>query len=168
MSQRKNLRQLLAMMTLAIAGTAGTAAMAAPGMMPLGGHGMSRMLDEVKASPDQRAQIEQITQSARADLQAQHEAGRSLHEQSLQLFAQPAVDAAAAEALRQQMLAQHDRASQRTMQAMLEISRVLTPEQRQLMSQKMAVQMKQRGERMPHAPGMHPQRHGQPAERKSS
>ena len=167
MSQRKNLRQLLAMMTLAIAGTAGAAAMAPPGMMPLGGHGMSRMLDDVKASPGQRAQIEQITQAARADLKAQHEAGRTLHEQSLQLFAQPAVDAAAAEALRQQMLAQHDRASQRTLQAMLEISRVLTPEQRQTMSQKMAAQMKQRGEHMQHAPGMHHQRQGQPSDRKS-
>jgi ABC-type transporter Mla maintaining outer membrane lipid asymmetry permease subunit MlaE len=32
MSQRKNLRQLLAMTTLAVAGTAGAAATAAPGM----------------------------------------------------------------------------------------------------------------------------------------
>lgn len=167
MSRRKNLRQLLAMMTLAVAGATGTAVMAAPGMMPLGGHGMSRMLDDVKASPGQRAQIEQITQSARADLKARREAGRTLHEQSLQLFAQPAVDAAAAEVLRQQMLAQHDRASQRTLQAMLEISRVLTPEQRQLITQKMAAQMKQRGENMRHAPGVHHQPQGQPSERKS-
>lgn len=142
------LNRLLAVVTLAAAGTAFAGppgdGRAGHGMMMFGGHGMTRMLDQVNATAEQRSQIEQITKAARADLMAQHDAGRALRDQAVQLFTQPTVDANAAEALRQQMLAQHDRASQRTMQAMLEISRVLTPEQRQ----QLAEQMKQRADTM--------------------
>jgi Spy/CpxP family protein refolding chaperone len=99
---------------------------------------LARMLDTVSASADQRAQIKQIADAARADLKAQHEATRKLREDSAALFAQPTVDARAAEALRQQMLAQHDQASKRQMQMMLDISRVLTPEQRQKLADRMA------------------------------
>jgi Spy/CpxP family protein refolding chaperone len=96
-----------------------------------------RALDHVKATPEQRTQIRQILQSARTDLQAQKEAGRALREQARQLFSQPTVDARAAEDLRQRMLAQHDQRSKRMMQAMLDASRVLTPEQRRQMADAM-------------------------------
>ena len=36
------------------------------------------------------------------------------------------------------MLAQHDQASKRTLQAMLDVSRVLTPEQRKALAERMA------------------------------
>jgi Spy/CpxP family protein refolding chaperone len=104
--------------------------MGGPMMMGPPGH-MQHMLDAVNATADQRSQIKTIMDAAHADLKVQHEAGRALHEQSMQLFTQTTVDARAAEALRQQMLAQHDQASKRMLQAMLDISRVLTPEQRQ-------------------------------------
>ena len=145
---RPVLRRLAAITTLTLAGGLAAAAFASPhgghGMGPLAGHGMGRMLDGVNASAEQRAQIEQITQAARDEMRAQFQARRALREQAMALFAQPTVDAAAAEALRQQMLAQHDRDSQRMMQTMLEVSRVLTPEQRQ----QLAERMQQRGERM--------------------
>jgi Spy/CpxP family protein refolding chaperone len=111
---------------------------------PLMGRGLDHMLDSVKATDQQRAQIKQIAQAAAADLKAQHEQARSLHEQAMAIWTQPTVDANAAEALRQQMMAQHDQASKRMLQAMLDISRVLTPEQRQQLAQ----QMKQRHEMM--------------------
>lgn len=139
----QTLNRLLAVVTLAAAGSAFAAPPAGAPMM-FGGPGMGRMLEQVNATADQRAQIEQILKATRTDMQAQHEAGRALREQAMQLFTQPTVDAAAAESLRQQMLAQHDKASQRTMQAMLEISSVLTPEQRQ----QLAAQMKKRAETM--------------------
>jgi protein CpxP len=107
-----------------------------PGMMG-GGRHMERMLDAVKATPEQRTQIKQLTDAARADMQAQREAGRKLHEQSRELWTQPTVDARAAEALRQQMLAQHDAASKRGLQLMLDVSRVLTPEQRKQLAERM-------------------------------
>lgn len=98
------------------------------GMM--GGPRAERMLEAIGASAEQRVQIRQIMDAARTDLQAQRESGRALHEQMRQLFTQPTVDANAVEALRQQQLARHDAASKRRMQAMLDASRVLTPEQR--------------------------------------
>lgn len=107
------------------------------GMMFMGGRGLERMLDSVDATPEQRTQVRQIAQAAAADLKAQRDAARVLHERQLQLFTQPVVDANAAEQLRQQMLAQHDQRSRRVMQAMLDVSRVLTPQQRQQLAQKL-------------------------------
>ena len=117
-----------------------------PGMMgmPMQGRMVEHMLDSVNATAEQRAQIKQITDRAAADGKAQHESGRGLREQGMKLFSQPVVDANAAEALRQQMLQQHDQASKRMMQTMLEVSRVLTPEQRKQLADRMA----QRGEMM--------------------
>jgi Spy/CpxP family protein refolding chaperone len=110
--------------------------------MPMQGRMVERMLDSVNATAEQRAQIKQITESAAADRKARFESHRALREQGRQLFAQPTVDANAAEALRQQMMQQHDEASKRMLQTMLDISRVLTPEQRKLLADRAA----QRGE----------------------
>ena len=77
-------------------------------------------------------------------MKAQRTAGTGLHEQAMQLFMQPTVDATAVESLRQQMLLQHDQASRRISQAMIEISRVLTAEQRA----QLGTQMKKRQEMM--------------------
>ncbi|MFZ4649656.1 MAG: Spy/CpxP family protein refolding chaperone [Rubrivivax sp.] len=96
-----------------------------------GGMGMSpRMLDAIKATPEQRNQIRQIMDAARKDMQGQRQARQALKAEASQIFSQPNVDAAAAEALRQKMLAQHDQMSKRRMQAMVEVAKVLTPEQR--------------------------------------
>ena len=141
-------RLVLAGLALAAAGSFAAVAVHAQGrgpggpdgfMMggPMAGHMMGRMLDSVNATDAQKAQIRQIMDAARADMKAQHEAGRALRDQMTQLFTQPVVDAKAAEALRQQMLQQHDQVSRRMMQAMLDVSRVLTPEQRQQLAQKM-------------------------------
>jgi len=106
--------------------------------MPMQGRMVEHMLDSVNATAEQRAQVKQITDRTAADMKAQHEAGRTLREQGMKLFTQPTVDANAAEALRQQMMQQHDQASRRMMQSMLEVSRVLTPEQRKLLADRMA------------------------------
>ncbi len=157
-------RLYLAGMALAVAGAFATAAKAAPGggpmtmaQGPMGGHGghggpgggmfdgmLTRMLERVNATPEQRTQIQQIMQSQASEMRAQREAGRALRQQSMTLFAQPKVDADAVEALRQKQLAMHDAASKRMTTTMLEISRVLTPEQRKQMAEYMA----QRGEMM--------------------
>ena len=118
------------------------------------GRGIDHMLDGLNATDAQRSQIKQIVQQAATDLKAQHEAGRALHEQAAQIFTAPTVDANAAEALRQQMIQQHDAASRRTLQAMLDVSRVLTPEQRA----KLGERMKARHEAMKE----HMQRGGRP------
>jgi len=140
---------------VALAGLASTLAQAQPmgghhggpdGAMagPLGGHMMERMLDNVDATAEQRNRIREIAKTAAGDLRTQQESRRALREQAMTLFTQPIVDARAAESLRQQMLQQHDQASRRWMQAMLDASAVLTAEQRA----KLAERMKQRRDLM--------------------
>jgi periplasmic protein CpxP/Spy len=151
-SPRNSLRLFIAGVVIAVAGTLAIGAYAQPappqhGSMPAAmfmggphmgmGHMVDRMLDTVKATDEQRAQVKKITEAAQADLKAQREANRGLHEQMMQLFSQPTVDANAAEALRQKQLAAHDAASKRMMQAMLDVSRVLTPEQRKTLAEHM-------------------------------
>lgn len=97
-----------------------------------------RMLDAVNATPEQRAQVRTLVEAARKDLDAQRASGRGLRDQAMTLFAQPTVDARAVEALRQQMLGQHDAASKRITQLMIDVSRVLTPEQRRQLGERMA------------------------------
>lgn len=116
-----------------------------PGMMMFSGppehvtRAVDHMLDGMGATDAQRSQIKQIALTAAAAAKQQHGAEMALHEQAMAVFTAPTVDAAAAESLRQQMLAQHDQASKRTFAAMLDVARVLTPEQRA----KVAAQMKQ-------------------------
>ena len=105
---------------------------------------IDRMLDGLNATDAQRGQIKQIVQVAATDLKSQREAHRALRQQGMQIFTAPNVDANAAEALRQQMLAQHDQISRRMTQAMVDISRVLTPEQKA----KIAEHLKQRAAKM--------------------
>lgn len=96
-----------------------------------------RMLDRVNATPEQRAQIQQIVDRHRAEASAEREGGRALRDQAMALFAQPTVDAAAVEALRKQQVARMDAASKRMTQSMLEIAQVLTPDQRKQMADEM-------------------------------
>lgn len=120
-----------------------------PGLM--GGRYGQRLLEEAGVSAEQRAQIRQLVDAARADRQGTQDAGRALHEQMRQLFTQPTVDANAAEALRQQVLARIDAASRRQMQLMLDVSRVLTPEQRAKLAELASQRgwMRRDGERKP-------------------
>lgn len=103
----------------------------------MGGHFGERMLAAVDATPEQRAQIRQIMDAARKDLQGTQDARRALRQEAMRVFSQPNVDASAVEALRQKQLAQHEQASRRMSQAMLDAARVLTPEQRQKLAQRM-------------------------------
>ena len=136
-----------------------------PSGMGGGGHGMmmfggppehmgrriDHMLDGLNATDAQRTQIKQIAMAAVADLRAQREVGKGLREKSLQIFAAPNVDAAAAELVRAQMQAQHDQGSRRTLQALLDVSKVLTPEQRAKLGERLKERgavMKERMERL--------------------
>lgn len=103
-----------------------------PGMgLPLAGPMMDRLFDEIQATPEQREQLRRIADSTQADLKAPGEAARADHVRMGELFAQPALDPVAIEALRKQMLARHDQVTRRMNVAMLDAAKVLTPEQRQ-------------------------------------
>jgi periplasmic protein CpxP/Spy len=97
-----------------------------------GGHGLTdKTMQAIDATADQRAKILSIQSQARADIRAQRQASGNARLQMAQALAAPTVDAAAAEAARQKMLAQADAAGQRMLQAKLMIAAVLTPDQRQ-------------------------------------
>lgn len=91
---------------------------------------LDHVLDEAKASPTQRAQVHQILDAADAELRAGRAAARADREQMTQLFAQPVVDPAAVEAVRQRMEQRHDAESRRLTQALVDLSQVLDAEQR--------------------------------------
>ena len=95
------------------------------------------MLDGLNATDAQRSQIKQIAGAAATDLMAQSDAGRALRQRAMQAFTAPNVDAGAVEQIRQQMLQQHDQMSRRMTQAMLDVARVLTPEQRARLGERM-------------------------------
>ncbi|HEX6362599.1 MAG TPA: Spy/CpxP family protein refolding chaperone [Albitalea sp.] len=162
---RRGLRWLAAGMVLAISasvalsawahqggpgGRHGGMAMDGPAMFmgKAGGRGLERMLEGVNATDAQRAQIRQITQQAAEDMKAEREQHRALRQRMLEAFTAPTVDAATVESLRQQMLAQHDTRSRRMLQAMLDVSRVLTPEQRAQIGERMKQRMQRMQERM--------------------
>jgi periplasmic protein CpxP/Spy len=125
------------------------------------GHRLDNMLDGLGATDAQRAQIKQIAQAAETDMKAQRDAGQALREKQMQIFAAPNVDAAAAESVRAQLSAQHDQISRRMNQAMLDAAKVLTPEQRA----KLGERMKQRHAQMQDRMQRH-QHQGQDAPRK--
>jgi Spy/CpxP family protein refolding chaperone len=164
---KRGLRWLIAGVVLAVSATVALSAwaqhpgghghggmMGGPGMF-MGSpehinRGVDHMLDRLNATDAQRAQIKAIVQQAAADLKSQREAGRALRERGAQIFTAPTVDAAAAESVRQQMIQQHDASSRRMLQAMLDISSVLTPEQRAKIGERMKLRHKAMQERMQH------------------
>lgn len=125
-------------------------AMGGRGMGMHGGGHMGRMLDQVGASAEQKAQIKAIMEAARNDLKPVQTQMKALRQQGAALFTQRNVDANAVEANRQQMQALHGQVSKRMAQAMVESSRVLTPEQRtkmaDLMSKRRAMAERHRAE----------------------
>lgn len=118
-----------------------------PGMMG-SGRMVDRMLDGLNATEAQRTQIRQITQAAAADAKTQFETGRALREKGMALMTAPTIDTAAVDALRQQMLAQHDQMSKKMMETMVAVANVLTPEQRAKFAERMKMRAEERRERM--------------------
>jgi protein CpxP len=126
------------------------------------GRMIDHMLDGLGASDAQRSQIKQIATSAAADLKAQGEGGRALRQRAMQAFTAPTVDAGAVEQVRQQMVQQHDQMSRRMTQAMLDIARVLTPEQRTRLGERMRDRQARMEDRMKRMESM---RQGMPPRR---
>ena len=113
-----------------------------------GGPPMDRMLESVDASEAQHKRVREIMDAALKELKPQHEALRQLHQDSRKLLTAPTIDAAAVEAKRVQMQAQQDAISKRMSQAMVEAAKVLSPEQRAKLAERMARHEARRAEHM--------------------
>lgn len=116
-------------------------------MMGEGRH-LDRLLGDAKLTDAQRTQIRDIQTQARADLKALHEQDRTPMHHGMSLLTEAKPDAAAAEKARQQMLARHDKVSQRMLKAQLDIANVLTPAQRAQLATAMKARQERMGDRM--------------------
>lgn len=119
------------------------------------GRMIDHLLDGLNATDAQRSQIKQIAAAAFVDLRTQMQSGRTLRQRGMEILTAPTVDPAAAEQLRQQTLQQHDQASRRMTQAMLDVARVLTPEQRARLGERLKdrrARMEERMKRMEREP----------------
>lgn len=120
-----------------------------PGMP---GHGpgapmmMEQELDLVDASEAQRKQVQDIFAKAHDELRKDHETMRKLHDEQRKLLVAPSIDAAAVEAKRAQIDALQQQFSKRITQAMIEAARVLTPEQRAKLADRIAKREARRAE----------------------
>jgi len=124
------------------------------GMMGMGmGMGMGmpgpyleRMLEQVQATPEQRNAIRAAMTRHRDQQRPLYQQGRTLHQEALALWAQPVLDDKAADRLRMRMNAHHQQMSAANMGLMLEVGRILTPEQRVQVAQQLRERHgKQRG-----------------------
>src|SRR5690348_15237563 len=88
-------------------------------------------LEDVDATADQKAKVNDIFQAALQDLLPAHQQIHDGHAQMIQLMSQPTIDRAAVEQLRASQMALLDNATKRLTQALEDASDVLTPEQRQ-------------------------------------
>jgi periplasmic protein CpxP/Spy len=134
---------------VALAGTALVFAHA-PGAMHGHGGGMGfdeisghfrvhveHVLKEVKATPEQQAQVRGILEAASADVKALREQHGSAHAKLHEIFVAPAIDRARLEALRAEHIQALDAASKRCATALADAAEVLTPEQRAQLGGKM-------------------------------
>jgi Spy/CpxP family protein refolding chaperone len=91
---------------------------------------VNQMLDGTDATPEQRAQVTTILQSAAHDVLAIHEQHAAVHAKLKQILSAPQIDRAQIETLRQQQVQALDSASQRLSAALADAAEVLSPEQR--------------------------------------
>lgn len=118
------------------------APMRAAGGMPPGPGGVlsDRSLDALGATPEQKARIHDILGAAHDEMRRQREGSGDLHRQLMRLLAAPKLDAEAVEAQRKKLEAQHDQTSKRFTRALIEAGAVLSTEQRQKLSERIARQ----------------------------
>jgi Spy/CpxP family protein refolding chaperone len=92
-----------------------------------------KMLDQVKASPEQRTKIREILAKNQPSAQARQEQMMAMQKNRKAMadaMAAPSIDRAAVERLRAERIAQMDLASKRRSETLLAVAEVLSPEQR--------------------------------------
>jgi protein CpxP len=139
LASTRRVRKFMLALGLALASGVALAAWSATEDLPAGRAGVTlprgplldRLLDQVQASPTQRAQAHQIFDAADAEVRQNRGAEHADREQMARLFSQPMVDAAAVEAVRSRIEQRHDLESRRATQALMDVSVVLNARQRQ-------------------------------------
>jgi Spy/CpxP family protein refolding chaperone len=99
---------------------------------------VQHVLDEVDATAEQKAQVKDIVAAATKDLEALHQQNGGIHKELHEIFTAPTIDRAKLETVRAGHMLALDAASKRCATALADAAEVLTPEQRQLLGEKMA------------------------------
>jgi Spy/CpxP family protein refolding chaperone len=107
---------------------------------------VSRLVEHVGGTPQQRDRILAIATAALAELQPMREQGLAARRRGMDLLAAPAIDRTALEQVRAAQMQAADARSRRLVQAMADAAEVLTPEQRA----RAVEQMKRRMDRRRH------------------
>jgi periplasmic protein CpxP/Spy len=92
---------------------------------------LDRILDHVKATDSQKTAIKAVFERMFTEMRPIHQQHKSLHDQFVAALSATTVDRAAVEELRKQIPPLVDQASQVFTKAILDVSQVLTLEQRQ-------------------------------------
>ena len=99
---------------------------------------VAHVLDEVDATPEQKAQVKDIVAAATKDLEALHQQNGGIHKELHEIFTAPEIDRAKLESVRAEHMQALDAASKRCATALADAAEVLTPEQRKSLGEKMA------------------------------
>ena len=99
---------------------------------------VAHVLDEVDATPEQKAQVKDIVAAATKDLEALHQQNGGIHKELHEIFTAPTIDRAKLETVRAEHMQALDAASKRCAAALADAAEVLTPEQRKTLGEKMA------------------------------
>jgi Spy/CpxP family protein refolding chaperone len=97
------------------------------------------------ATPEQKTKLQAIAKSTFEDLRPLREKSRAAHAEGLKLLAQPTIDRAALERVRQTQQQLADQRSRRITQAFADAAEVLTPAQRAAAAEKLAKHHGHRG-----------------------
>jgi len=99
---------------------------------------VAHVLDEVDATPEQKAQVKDIVAAATKDLEALHQQNGGIHKELHEIFTAPTIDRAKLETVRAEHMQALDAASKRCAAALADAAEMLTPEQRKTLGEKMA------------------------------
>ena len=104
-------------------------------MKHFAGRMIDEVLDEARATPEQRAKITAARDSAFATMEANHGGRKEMMEGALALFEAPTVDRAQLQALRAEQEARHRKVADAVTEALITAHDVLTPEQRRIVAE---------------------------------
>jgi len=96
-----------------------------------------RFLQRIQATDAQTQALRAVAQKAREQRAPLMQEGRALHQEALQLWAQPQLNEKALDQLRMRMNAHHQRMTNANHGFMLEVARILTPAQRAQLAEAM-------------------------------
>ncbi|AZN35078.1 Spy/CpxP family protein refolding chaperone [Iodobacter ciconiae] len=106
---------------------------------------LDKALQEVGATDAQKVQLNQLAEQASKEMKAQHETMRNNHDELRKALSQTTVDAAQLETLRAAKIKTMDESSRKLTAILAEASKILTPEQRLKLIEKMDRKGRNRG-----------------------